>query len=124
MTRRARLPLYVLLACALFVRLSIPAGWMPATGAGLFAIEPCVAAAPVAMPQHDAAHHHSHKYQQHDGDCAFSPLAAAAAPADLVPTLLPPLAAEATHHRSVPMPFFATGPPSPPPPATGPPALA
>ena len=123
MTRRARLPLYVLLACALFVRLSIPAGWMPATGAGLFAIEPCVAAAPVAMPQHDMAHHHQHK-QQHESDCSFAPLAAAAAPAQLAPTLLPPLGTEAAIHASPVAPFFATGPPSPPPPATGPPALA
>ena len=123
MNRRARLPLYVLLACALFVRLSIPAGWMPATGAGLFAIEPCVAAAPVAMPSHEAGHHHHQHKQQHDGDCAFSPLTSAAAPAEALPAPAPPVAQDATPSHSAASPFYATGPPSPTPPATGPPAL-
>jgi hypothetical protein len=121
--RRHPLTMFVL-ACALFLRLWVPAGWMPAADAGAFAIEPCAAAAPMPMAPHDPAHHGSPHENQHDSDCAFAPHHAGLAQAAPVPAVLAPvpLAAPLAQHFAAPR--FATGPPAPPPPATGPPALA
>src|SRR4051812_19222002 len=76
---RQRRPLTMLvLACALFLRMWVPAGWMPSANGGAFAIEPCVAAAPMPM-DHGSNHDPSHK-AQHDGDCSFAPHHAGMAP--------------------------------------------
>jgi hypothetical protein len=124
MTRQPRLLTMIALVTALFLRVWVPAGWMPAPIGGAFAIQPCEAAAPVPMVMHGKAHHNNSHKAQHDGDCAFSPLHAGATPNGQAPALVTvPLAAAALPHHS-PAPFFATGPPAPPPPATGPPALA
>lgn len=117
---------FILLACALAVRMLVPAGWMPAAGGGPLAIEPCPAAdaSPIiAMAgHHHDARHHSHK-AQHDGDCAFAPLtngfAASTMPAAL---LIKMPVAEARSDVPAKL-FFATGPPALLPPATGPPAI-
>lgn len=120
MSRRPRVPTILLLACALFLRLWVPAGWMPAANGAAFAIQPC-AAAP-AMPM---AHHGSPAHKDaHDGDCAFAPHHGGIAQLSVPPA--PPMVAA----HSAPPPQagllvpFATGPPSLPPPSTGPPALA
>ena len=42
MPRQPRLLTMILLACALFLRVAVPAGWMPSTSGGALAIEPCV----------------------------------------------------------------------------------
>jgi hypothetical protein len=127
MSRQPRLPILLALACALFLRALVPAGWMPSPNGGAFAIELCPAAEPAPMA-HAAGHHQgkhdpSHK-AQHDGDCAFSPLLAGFTPADLPSELpSPSLAADAPITRTA-APALKTGPPALPPPATGPPALA
>jgi hypothetical protein len=124
MARTSRLPILFLVACALFLRLWVPAGWMPASGAGAFAIEPCAAAAPMTMGKGDAGHHGSSHKGQHEGDCAFAPHHGGAATPDLSSPILAPVLADAqTPHQQIGT-VFARGPPAPPPPATGPPALA
>lgn len=122
MLRRPNALSLLLLACALALRAWVPAGWMPAANNGAFAIELCPAAAP-AMPMSHAGHHGSHK-DQHDGDCSFAPHHSGVTEvASAAPLLAPMLAASALpEHFSAPR--FGTGPPSPPPPATGPPAIA
>jgi len=125
---RHRLTL-ALLGCALFLRLLVPAGWMPAPDRGAFAIEPCPAAAPVASA-HAAAHHHhgradhqSHS-SNHDGDCAFAPLSAGIASLDLAPLAAAPVLIAQRQATPLVASPLKTGPPALPPPATGPPALA
>jgi hypothetical protein len=124
MRRRLHPLTILLLACALFLRMWVPAGWMPATNAGAFAIEPCAAAAPMPMASHDAAHHGSPHKDHHDGDCAFAPHHAGMAQASLAPALVAPLLPAAPLRQHFTAARFATGPPAPPPPSTGPPALA
>lgn len=125
--RGRRLPILLAIACALFLRAWVPAGWMPASGGAAFAIEPCPAADPAPMV-HMAGHHgakHDPSHQaDHGGDCAFSPLQAGFASFDGAP--LPPIVAKVgelpvTYSHG---PAFKTGPPALPPPATGPPTIA
>jgi len=116
-----------LLAFALFLRVLVPAGWMPAASGGMFAIEPCPAAQGPSL--HAAMHHHrgnaDHRsHGGHDGDCGFAPLSTGVASVDLAPLLATPgLVAQP---RSAPLatPLLKTGPPALPPPATGPPVIA
>jgi hypothetical protein len=118
---------FILLACALAVRMLVPAGWMPAAGGGPLAIEPCPAAdaSPIiAMAgHHHDARHHSHK-AQHDGDCAFAPLSSGFAASDQPAALLTKMPVAAARPHIPAELFFATGPPALPPPARGPPAIA
>jgi hypothetical protein len=123
MPRQPRFLTLTLLACALFLRAWVPAGWMPAPGGGAFAIEPCPAAAPVPMVHAHGAHHGSHK-GQHDSDCSFAPHHAGAAEIAQPPTFVAPTIAAAALPEHFAAPAFATGPPAPPPPATGPPSIA
>lgn len=117
---------FMLLACALAVRMLIPGGWMPAATGGPLAIEPCPAAEAspiVAMTgHHHDARHHSHK-AQHDGDCAFAPLTTGFAASDVPAAILTKPVAAVRPDGPAEL-FFATGPPALPPPATGPPAIA
>ena len=115
----------IALTCALFLRVWVPAGWMPASTGGVFAIELCSGDAPAPMAMHGKASHHdgSHK-AQHDGDCAFSPLHAGLATATHAPVILGPSLAAVALRDHAPSAYLATGPPAPPPPATGPPAIA
>jgi len=128
MHRQPRLPILLALACALFLRALVPAGWMPAASGGPFAIQPCPAAEPAPV-MHMAGHHgampadHGSSHQQHrGGDACFSALLIGFAPVDqpLMPTR--PGAAVAQPGFS-PTQTLAIGPPALPPPATGPPAL-
>ena len=130
MPRQPRLPILLALACALFLRALVPAGWMPAAAGGPLAIEPCPAAAPEPMV-HMAGHHgampadHGSSHKEHQGgDACFSALLVGFAPLDQSPTVTGPALAAATPLRPFAAPILATGPPAPPPPATGPPALA
>ena len=117
-----------LLAFALFLRVLVPAGWMPAASGGLFAIEPCPAAAPIPSLQAAGHHHHGgadhHSHGSHDGDCAFAPLLAASAPLDLAPVLPAPTLVAQVPSTPLAAAPLKTGPPALPPPATGPPTLA
>jgi hypothetical protein len=121
MARRSRPLTMMLLACALFLRVWVPAGWMPASGGNAFAIELCPS---VSDPVTHASHHDGSHKGQHDGNCAFAPLHSgltASPSAAIVPTPLLATSAARGDHRT---PFFPTGPPALPPPATGPPATA
>src|SRR4051794_35099506 len=128
MSRHAQRVTYLLIALALLLRAMVPAGWMPASSGALFAIEPCPAvqsAAIMVMAAHHAARgeHGSHG-AQHDGDCAFAPLAGDFAASE-IPAPIPFLALATLRPIERPaVSFFATGPPGLLPPATGPPALA
>lgn len=128
MLRAPRLAVLFALVCALFVRALVPAGWMPAEGHG-FAVELCPSAA--AMPMADMGHQrgiapngHGSQHNDQHGECAFSPLQAGFAPADEVARVAGPISAPVAPLRSFAATVFTTGPPSPPPPSTGPPALA
>jgi hypothetical protein len=124
MPRQPHVRTVFLFACALFLRLWVPTGWMPAASGGAFAIEPCAAAAPLPMAHMNAAHHGSSHNGQHGGDCAFAPHHASVAQPAIAPPLLAPMRAAAPLAKQFATHTFATGPPAPPPPATGPPALA
>jgi|SRR5215218_1354648 len=127
MPRRPRLLTMLVLACALFLRVAVPAGWMPSPANGAFAIAPCVSAAPALA--HAAEHggkgsQHDSKGKNHASECSFAPLQAGfAAVADSapVPAALTPAS---TVPQQVAARMFARGPPAPPPPSTGPPAIA
>jgi len=125
MHRQSRLLTMIALTCALFLRVWVPAGWMPAPTGGVFAIEPCAGAAPAPMAMVGKASHHdsSHK-AQHDGDCSFAPHHAGVTAATHLPMMAAPLLAATALPDHSPAPYLATGPPAPPPPATGPPATA
>jgi len=110
----------LVLACALFLRVWVPVGWMPAPTGGAFAIEPCAAAAPTPMSH--ASHHGSSHKNQHDGDCSFAPHHTGAAQATSTPALAQLVAERIALPEHFAAPTLATGPPAPPPPATGPPA--
>jgi hypothetical protein len=112
----------LVLALALFIRAWVPTGWMPAASGGFFAIEPCAAASP--MPLSHALHHGPSHKAQHEGDCAFAPLHAEMAPADEAGALVDAVAVAGPAPQAPLRHFLQTGPPSPPPPATGPPILA
>jgi hypothetical protein len=130
MARQRQALTLCLLACALFLRLLVPAGWMPASSGGAFAIEPCPAAAPRAMV-HMAGHHgampgdngSSHKDHQ-GGDACFSALLIGFASASQ-PALVPaPTIVAAAPLSFFAAPVLARGPPALPPPSTGPPLIA
>ena len=124
MPRQPRLLTMIVLACALFLRVLVPAGWMPAPQNGAFAIELCNAAAPAQAIGHAGKAHHDPKSKGHGGECAFAPLQAGFAAAPAAPILPAPAAAPASLPQQFTASVSARGPPAPPPPATGPPTLA
>ena len=123
MIRRPQFPILALLAAALFLRALVPAGWMPAPEHGVFAIAPCPAADD-GLAGHAAGHHHGSHKAQHDGDCSFAPLHAGFAMTDAAPVAIADAAATKPPLSHPEIAAFPTGPLAPPPPATGPPAIA
>jgi hypothetical protein len=115
---------FVAIACALFLRVWVPAGWMPASGGGAFAIEPCAAASAMPMSQANPAHHGSSENGQHNGDCSFAPHHAGIAGPPETAGIVAPLLAAAAAPQHFSASAFATAPPALPPPATGPPAIS
>lgn len=124
MPREPRLWTMIVLACALFLRLSVPDGWMPAPTGGPFAIEPCPAAAPMTMPMGGTSDHGSSHKGGHDGECAFAPFQTGIDLAAATPPLHVPQAAPEAQPERIRLQSLTGGSPAPPPPATGPPALA
>jgi hypothetical protein len=129
MFRQPRLPILLALACALFLRALVPAGWMPAASGGAFAIEPCPAAEAQPMV-HMADHHgampgdHGSSHQDHHGgDACFSALLIGFAPVDQPASLPACTIAAAPPGGFSGISVLATGPPALLPPATGPPAI-
>jgi hypothetical protein len=123
MIRLRQFPILALLAAALFLRALVPAGWMPAPAHGVFAIAPCPALDD-GVARHSATHHHGSHKAQHDGECAFAPLQAGFTSSDAPPVILAAIAPAETPLTHPAIASFPTGPPAPPPPATGPPAIA
>lgn len=123
----------MLLLCVLLARGMSPEGWMPGTTmAGGFAIIACDGmqpdeTTPMASDMsmgHGASHHTPDKKQSGGHPCAFAGLGLADAPP-------PPVAigAPLTSYAATPLLMVAATAPgrglaAPPPPATGPPALA
>lgn len=123
MRRRAHFPILALLAAALFLRALVPAGWMPAPDHGVFAVEPCPAADPATMA--GMADHHGSSHKDHQGDDAcFSALLIGFAPTDATPTIVSASTMAETPLAHPAIAALPTGPPAPPPPATGPPQIA
>ena len=127
--RMAGLTIYVSIVLALALRVLVPTGWMPAPSGG-FALIPCVAVQ--APPEaHHGGHHAGHEKQPQEqdrdvsNDCAFAPLlAGSAVPASLAAKVAPPFTSRVRIDRRIENAALPTGPPSPPPPSTGPPTLA
>ena len=123
-----------LLAFALIVKLLVPTGWMPVFGTRGVTLEMCGSYGPpppaIAMAMAQAAHrmaghdqHKQHDKQGHDQPCAYAGLSFAALDADSPLSLIATPLAQALP----PVPFAVTigrGLAAPPPPSTGPPALA
>jgi hypothetical protein len=120
MARRPHFSILLALVAALFLRALVPTGWMPAATGGPFAIQPCPAADLTAP----AGHQHHRSNGQHDGDCAFAPLLAGFVPAADAPAVEAAAVAASAPFEHFLSATFPTGPPAPPPPARGPPALA
>jgi len=117
---------FVLIACALFLRLIVPAGWMPASSDGRW-IELCTGMGAVtAWVDVDGAVHDEAPdpgKSKADGACVFAGFAAAlAAPSSPVAIDLPLIAA-AVPPMAFPLAVgIGRGLAAPPPPPTGPPA--
>ena len=122
-----------LLACALALRLLIPAGWMPVADAQGFHLTLCSGSARWRCPPDTTPcrrwrawhHHHQHHHDQGmpDHPCAFAGLGLA-----LAEPVLPMLALALPVVQALPAPIaladaIGRGLAAPPPPPTGPPAL-
>jgi hypothetical protein len=123
----------MLLACVLFARGMGPEGWMPGeTATGAFAIVACDGMQtddpmPMAMGMamsHDTSHRAPDKTPSAGHPCTFAGIGIADAP----PPQLAIDALLAPYSTTTPLVAFAIAPgrglAAPPPPATGPPALA
>jgi hypothetical protein len=128
------LSIAALLAFALIVKLLVPTGWMPVFGTRGVTLEMCGSYGPpppaLAKAMAEAAHrmaghdqHEQHDKQGHDQPCAYAGLSFAALDADAPLSLV----AAPVAQPLPPMPLavaIGRGLAAPPPPSTGPPALA
>ena len=128
----------VLLAAALFMRILVPAGWMPVVDASGVHLEICSgwAKEPRPEPRHHhmahASHHasaekapaHEHEPSKHSNQpCAFSGLGLAFLDA-AHPPVIEPAPADAAPPGRVLLAVLGRGLAAPPPPSTGPPTAA
>jgi hypothetical protein len=129
-SRNYRMLALAVLACALALRMLVPQGWMPVSDAHGFRITMCSGSGPMDMPMampgmamhHDKAGHDQQPMQDHP--CTFAHLGLALAEPVLPTLTLPPLVrAEALASKPLAI-AIGRGLAAPPPPATGPPALA
>ena len=133
--RRPRMLALALLACALLLRLLVPAGWMPVSDANGVHLTLCSGTGPMTMPSMAAIapsptmagmSHHMPTDQQGapEHPCAFANLGLAVAePGPLA--LLPPVASATLMPAGVALLVsIGRGLAAPPPPPTGPPAIA
>jgi hypothetical protein len=120
----------VVLACALGLRMLVPQGWMPVSDTHGFRITMCTGTGPmdmtVTMPgmtMHDGKAGHDQQPMQ-DHPCTFAHLGLALAEPGLPALILPPISrAEAVAAKAFAV-AIGHGLAAPPPPSTGPPALA
>ena len=119
--------LLALFACAMLLRVAIPEGWMPITDAGGIRLTICTGMGPVeTMADMPGMNHHKAPAGQDQGDhpCTFAGLGMAAALPDLPPSPILPGAAAMPTLIVLGIVSVGRGLAAPPPPATGPPALA
>ncbi len=132
---RPRTIALALLACALALRLLVPAGWMPVADAQGLHLVLCSGSGPLEMPSphvlpamagmHQAGHtgHDHHHQGMPDHPCAFAGLGLALAE-PVLPMLAPVAIAAQTLVTLIPAAVaVGRGLAAPPPPPTGPPAL-
>lgn len=134
---RGASPVLALLACALLLRVLVPAGWMPVAHDGVLRLEPCPAWKPPARAQavrHAPAHtphgaigeagdDSSHGGGSSDQPCAFAGLSSPLAQADIASAI-----ASVPARALLPIPHLLVGIgrglAAPPPPSTGPPLFS
>lgn len=120
------------LACALLLRLAVPAGWMPVADAHGLRLTLCGGMGPIDGPAAPAMHMagSGHAMPGHDGHggadhpCTFSALGAFLTGPALPPPLLLPSRVSAPRFVQHGVVAVGRGLAAPPPPSTGPPLLA
>jgi len=126
-----------MLAAALFMRLFVPAGWMPVADAAGVHFELCPGwtakpqPEPAAHMMHHAGHHqpahhqppHDHGKKHGDQPCAFAGLGMAFVET-IAPAMIQEPAYPAVLPQRIPTVVPGRGLAAPPPPSTGPPLLA
>ncbi|PZU06184.1 hypothetical protein [Sphingomonas sp.] len=119
----------LLAGLALFLRILIPSGWMPASDR--IGLMPCFGMAPVETTMvshgshHGAPHHQDHDGEKGDKPCAFAGFACALAePADTTHAPAPLFAARTPSPATLATTMIGAGLAAPPPPQTGPPLTA
>ena len=133
--RRPRMVALALLACALLLRLLVPAGWMPVSDAAGVHLTLCSGTGPMTMPPMGTmAHgrtmagiaHHMPSDQQGvpEHPCAFGQLSLAIAEPKLPALALPIAPAALIPAGLAALVSIGRGLAAPPPPPTGPPAIA
>ena len=127
----ARLAWILLLASALLLRLAVPAGWMPVSGADGTYLTICDGMAPQDSSAHTGmgAHHKALDHRGHDsghdrGDhpCVYAGLGLALDAARLPVAVLPAALAVLIQSRPHILASVGQGLAAPPPPSTGPPS--
>lgn len=119
--------LIALLVCALFLRIAIPAGWMPMTDASGFHLVMCSGMGPMGPGEQRAmpvAGHDGHgKSHDEGGDhpCTFAGIGLAMAQPFLPTLVTPPIARTISLDTMVAAAGIGRGLAAPPPPQTGPP---
>ena len=133
--RRPRMLALALLACALLLRLLVPAGWMPVSDANGVHLTLCSGTGPMTMPSMAAmapgktmagmAHHMPTDEQgAPEHPCAFAHLGLAIAETRLPALMLPVAPATLVPAGLAMLVSVGRGLAAPPPPQTGPPAIA
>jgi hypothetical protein len=123
-----------LVACALMLRMIVPAGWMPASNAHGFGITICTGMGPMEMPAigmtQMSAMPEMHgtpdadEHQGSDHSCVFADLGLAITAPPALNVALPSIVRAAALVAILPAVSIGRGLAAPPPPATGPPLLA
>ncbi|MBY8827056.1 hypothetical protein K7G81_02855 [Hephaestia sp. CMS5P-6] len=130
LTTGQRRLLLALFACAMVLRIAIPEGWMPITDASGTRLTICTGMGPVEtmadMAGMAGMSHHKAPIGHDQGDhpCTFAGLGLAAALPDLPPAPKLPVTIAVPTLIVLGVIAVGRGLAAPPPPATGPPALA
>lgn len=120
----------LVLTLAMVVKLLVPVGWMPVFDGSRIGLELCGGYAPPPVAAHAMHHmggthtdHRSHDKHRAELPCPYAALAFAATDVDAPVFALRPIEPDAVR-SSAPIVRVGRGLAAPPPPATGPPALA
>lgn len=129
--KRPRMVALAVLACAMLLRLLVPAGWMPVADANGVHLTPCSGTGPMTMPMASGqtmagTAHHMPSDQQGapEHPCAFGHLSLAIAEPEWPALILPITPATLVPAGLAALVSIGRGLAAPPPPPTGPPAIA